>query len=191
MTSIRIPYHDADPGTEAHRAFEAAIDAGVFSLSPTARNYAGEWFFTGSDADPKRGRPARNFLFEDEDETGSLAVPIPTEQEPDAGDDREAPPSFITGGHIRALQVVQTDPNTTLSSVRIDGEPGVAVVAVREVMGSLQIMPLFIAITDSMDIEYLEFDYRKKARKGSGETRRAKRPFDAVEEVTRPVPKVA
>ena len=65
--------------------------------------------------------------------------------------------SFITPGHVRAFQAVtsQLYDNVTLWSCRINGETGVAIVMVDHVgEGSLAVMPLFVAITPSMEITF-------------------------------------
>jgi hypothetical protein len=63
--------------------------------------------------------------------------------------------SFITPGHVRAFQAVTTQlyGEVTLASCRINGEPGVAMVLVENVgEGKVAVMPLFVAITSSMQV---------------------------------------
>jgi hypothetical protein len=65
--------------------------------------------------------------------------------------------SFITPGHVRAFQAITSRlyDNITLWSCRINGEPGVAIVMVDHAgENSLAVMPLFVAITSSMDIVF-------------------------------------
>jgi hypothetical protein len=65
--------------------------------------------------------------------------------------------SYITPGHVRAFQAVtsQLYGNITLWSCRINGEPGVAIVMVDNVgEEKLAVMPLFVAITSSMEIVF-------------------------------------
>jgi hypothetical protein len=73
--------------------------------------------------------------------------------------------SYITPGHVRAFQAITSRlyDNITLWSCRINGEPGVAIVMVDEpAPNQLAVMPLFVAITPSMDIEF------EGARRGGG-----------------------
>ena len=65
--------------------------------------------------------------------------------------------SHITPGHVRAFQAITSGlyDNVTLWSCRINGEPGVAIVMVDHVgEGKIAIMPLFVAITESMEIAF-------------------------------------
>jgi hypothetical protein len=65
--------------------------------------------------------------------------------------------SFITPGHVRAFQAVTSRlyDNITLWSCRINGEAGVAIVMVDHAgEGSIAIMPLFVAVTPSMEIAF-------------------------------------
>lgn len=65
--------------------------------------------------------------------------------------------SFITPGHVRAFQAVTSRlyDNITLWSCRINGEEGVAIVMVDHAgENSLAVMPLFVAITPSMEIMF-------------------------------------
>ncbi len=63
----------------------------------------------------------------------------------------------ITPGHVRAFQAVtsQLYDNITLWSCRINGDPGVAIVMVDHAgEGKIAVMPLFVALTDKMEIEF-------------------------------------
>jgi hypothetical protein len=65
--------------------------------------------------------------------------------------------NFITPGHVRAFQAITSRlyDNIVLWSCRINGEPGVAIVMVDHAGDcSIAIMPLFVAITPSMDITF-------------------------------------
>ncbi len=65
--------------------------------------------------------------------------------------------SFITPGHVRAFQAVTTQlyGEPSLVSCLINGEPGVAIVLMDHVgEGKVGVMPLFVAITPSMDIAF-------------------------------------
>jgi hypothetical protein len=65
--------------------------------------------------------------------------------------------SFITPGHVRAFQAVTSRlyDSITLWSCRINGEAGVAIVMVDQAGdGSVAVMPLFVAITSKMDIQF-------------------------------------
>lgn len=65
--------------------------------------------------------------------------------------------SYITPSHVRAFQAITSRlyDNITLWSCRINGEPGVAIVMVDEpAPNKLAVMPLFVAVTSGMDIEF-------------------------------------
>jgi hypothetical protein len=65
--------------------------------------------------------------------------------------------SFITPGHVRAFQAITSRlyDNITLWSCRINGEQGVAIVMVDDAgEDKLAVMPLFVAITSNMEIEF-------------------------------------
>ena len=98
--------------------------------------------------------------------------------------------SNITPGHVRAFQAVtsQLYDNVTLWSCRINGEPGVAVVMVDHVgEGKIAIMPLFVAITETMNIE---FAGEKDSDGGGGGPKNPKEQFDAIKPaVTSPAPR--
>jgi hypothetical protein len=67
------------------------------------------------------------------------------------------PTSNITPGHVRAFQAVTTQlyGEVGLWSCRINGEPGVAIVLAEHVgEGKIGVMPLFVAITPGMQIEF-------------------------------------
>jgi hypothetical protein len=71
--------------------------------------------------------------------------------------DRSSIGRFIQPGHIRAFQMItsQLYENITLWSCRINGEPGVAIVLVDDVApGKLAVMPLFVAITGGMELDF-------------------------------------
>ena len=81
--------------------------------------------------------------------------------------------SFITPGHVRAFQAVTSHlyDNLTLWSCRINGEEGVGIVMVDHVGdGSLAVMPLFLAITPSMEIV---FEGVREGRGGGGGPKRS------------------
>jgi len=58
--------------------------------------------------------------------------------------------SNITPGHVRAFQAITSGAlgEITLSSCSINGEPGVAIIALQHVgEGKVAVCPLFVAIT--------------------------------------------
>jgi len=65
--------------------------------------------------------------------------------------------SNITPGHVRAFQAIRSQlyDNITLASCTINGDPGVAIV-MTEFVGEdkLAVMPLFVAITEKMEIGF-------------------------------------
>lgn len=106
--------------------------------------------------------------------------------------------SNITPGHVRVFQAVRSQlyDNITLTSCTLNGEPGVAIVMVDEVgEGKVAIMPLFVAITPSMEIDFPgegESDSGGGGPKDEKEARSAnppKRPTRAYDEVTKPQPR--
>ena len=65
--------------------------------------------------------------------------------------------SNIEPGHVRCFQAIRSQlyDNITLSSCRINGKPGVAIVMIDQVgEGKVGVMPLFVAINESMTIEF-------------------------------------
>jgi hypothetical protein len=107
--------------------------------------------------------------------------------------------SNITPGHVRVFQAVRSQlyDNITLTSCTINKEPGVAIIMVDEVgEGKVAVMPLFVAITPNMEIE---FPGEQDSDGGGGggpkdekEARSAKaprRPMRAYDEVTKPQPR--
>jgi hypothetical protein len=65
--------------------------------------------------------------------------------------------SNIQPGHVNAFQAIRSQlyDNITLASCTINGEPGVAIVMLDHVgEGKIAVMPLFVAITDSMEIDF-------------------------------------
>ncbi|GLR86534.1 hypothetical protein [Bradyrhizobium iriomotense] len=92
--------------------------------------------------------------------------------------------SFITPGHVRAFQAVTTQlyGEVTLASCRIDGKPGVAIVLMEHVgEGKVGVMPLFVAITENMNIVFAG-----EAEGDGGEGGGPARGFKAAKNVTTP-----
>ncbi len=96
--------------------------------------------------------------------------------------------NYITPGHIRAYQAVTSRlyDNITLWSCRINNEPGVAIVMVdNPTEDTVAVMPLFVAITPGMRIEF-QGACRSSAGSEGGPSRHE---FSAAnEEVFRPAP---
>lgn len=64
--------------------------------------------------------------------------------------------NFIQPGHVNAFQAIRSQlyDNITLASCKINGEPGVVIVMLDHVgEGKVAVMPLFVSITDSMELE--------------------------------------
>lgn len=81
--------------------------------------------------------------------------------------------SFITPGHVRAFQAITSRlyDNITLWSCRINGEPGVAIVMVDHAgEDKVAIMPLFVAVTERMEIVF-EGGREVSGGEGGGPTR--------------------
>jgi len=65
--------------------------------------------------------------------------------------------SNITPGHVRAFQAIRSQlyENITLASCTVNGDPGVAIVMMDWVgEDKLAVMPLFVAITAQMEIDF-------------------------------------
>jgi hypothetical protein len=92
--------------------------------------------------------------------------------------------SFVTPGHVRAFQAVTTQlyGEVTLASCLINGKPGVAIVLMDHVgEGKIGVMPLFVAITEDMDIA---FEGEGGGERGEGGGPR--RGFHEAKDITRP-----
>jgi hypothetical protein len=65
--------------------------------------------------------------------------------------------NHITPGHVRAFQMLRSPlyENITMWSCFINGEPGVAIVALDEAgENKIAVMPLFVAITPNMELVF-------------------------------------
>lgn len=97
--------------------------------------------------------------------------------------------SNITPEHVRAFQYVRTPmyDNIMLVDCTIRGEPGVAIVMIEQVGPQhIAVMPLFVAITESMQIDFPEMS--RRSGKGGGGPVRDK--FNRNKhDVTKPEPK--
>jgi hypothetical protein len=65
--------------------------------------------------------------------------------------------SNIQPGHVNAFQAIRSQlyDNISLASCTINGDPGVAIIMLEHVgEGKVAVMPLFVAITESMEIEF-------------------------------------
>ncbi len=65
--------------------------------------------------------------------------------------------SNIEPGHVRVFQAIRSQlyDNITLSSCRINGNPGVAIVMIDPVgEGKVGVMPLFVALNEHMKVEF-------------------------------------
>jgi hypothetical protein len=70
---------------------------------------------------------------------------------------KETKMSNIQPGHVRAFQMVRSPlyENILLESCTINGEQGVAIIAAERASEThIAVMPLFVAITDSMEIDF-------------------------------------
>lgn len=83
-------------------------------------------------------------------------------------------PSHITPGHVRAFQAVSSHMyDTSLMSCWINGEPGVAIVLLENVgEGKMAVMPLFVAITAKMEVDFGD-DRESDGGGGGGPSRSA------------------
>ena len=84
----------------------------------------------------------------------------------------------ITPGHVTAFQMVRSSECVTLANCTVNDEPGVAIVAFRQAgRNAIEVMPLFVAITESMNVD---FSGEVDSEDGGGEPTRE----DAKKEVT-------
>jgi hypothetical protein len=97
----------------------------------------------------------------------------------------------ITTGHVQAFQFVRSPhyENVTLASCTINGEAGVAIVMVEQIDDRhMGVMPLFVALTPSMEIDFPGYG----AGSGDGGEGGPKDPREAFEanapSVTKPEP---
>ena len=95
----------------------------------------------------------------------------------------------ITSGHVRAFQLVRSPlyDNITLSSCWINGEPGVAIIMVDQINEEqIAVMPLFVAITAGMAIEFP--GDRGSGSGGGGGPKTPGEAFKAGRGITEPTP---
>jgi hypothetical protein len=96
--------------------------------------------------------------------------------------------NHITSGHVRAFQAVRSQlyDNITLTSCLINGEPGVAIIMLDHVgEDKIAVMPLFVAITDSME---LQFPGRETGSGGGGGPKDPREAFAVNKTMTAPEP---
>ena len=98
--------------------------------------------------------------------------------------------SNITPGHVRAFQAIRSQlyDNVTLASCTIDGHPGVAIVMIEHAgEDKIAVMPLFVAITDHMEIDFPgEFG---SSGRGGGGPKNPREEFAANKSATSPSPR--
>ncbi len=98
--------------------------------------------------------------------------------------------SNITPGHVRAFQAIRSQlyDNITLASCTIDGHPGVAIIMMEHAgEGKLAVMPLFVAITEHMEIDFPgEFG---SSDGGGGGPKNPREEFAANKAATSPAPR--
>jgi hypothetical protein len=101
---------------------------------------------------------------------------------------KEAIMTNITSGHVRAFQAIRSQlyDNITLWSCTINGEAGVAIVMVDDVgEGKLAVMPLFVAITSNME---LDFPGERESSGSSGGPKNPREAFQSNKTLTTPGP---
>jgi len=97
--------------------------------------------------------------------------------------------SNITPGHVRAFQAIRSQlyDNITLASCTINGEAGVAIVMMEHAgEGRLAVMPLFVAITEGMEIG---FPGESETSGGGGGPKNPREEFAANKSATTPSPR--
>lgn len=96
----------------------------------------------------------------------------------------------ITTGHVQAFQFVRSPQydNITLASCTINGEPGVAIIMLERIDDDrVGVMPLFVAITASMDVDFP--DHGRYSGGGGGGPIDPREAFEAnAPSVTAPAP---
>ncbi len=95
----------------------------------------------------------------------------------------------ITSGHVRAFQAVRSPlyDNITLASCTINHEPGVAIVMLDEAgKNTIAVMPLFVAITPGMELDFPS--QGEAGGGGGGGPKTTRQAFTANKTVTQPVP---
>jgi len=99
--------------------------------------------------------------------------------------------SNITPGHVRAFQAIRSQlyDNITLASVTINGEPGVAIVMVEHAgEDKIGVMPLFVALTENMVIEFP--GDRESSGGGGGGPKNPREEFATNKAATAPSPRM-
>jgi hypothetical protein len=95
----------------------------------------------------------------------------------------------ITSGHVRAFQAVRSQlyDNITLASCLINNEPGVAIVMVDDAgENKIAVMPLFVSITESMN---LVFEGQGTfGGSGDGGPKDPREEFEVNKEILQPAP---
>lgn len=98
--------------------------------------------------------------------------------------------SNITPGHVRAFQAIRSQlfDNIRLASCTINGDPGVAIVMLEHAgEGTLAVMPLFVALTENMRIDFSgEWG---TSRGGGGGPRNPREEFAANKATVTPSPR--
>ena len=96
----------------------------------------------------------------------------------------------ITTGHVQAFQFVRSPQydNVTLASCTINGEPGVAIVMIERLdEDRMGVMPLFVALTPSMEVDFPS--YGSASGSGDGGPSDPREAFEAIApSVTTPAP---
>ena len=99
--------------------------------------------------------------------------------------------SNITPGHVRVFQAIRSQlyDNITLASCTVNNEPGVAIVMVDDCgEGKVAVMPLFVAITRNMKIQFPEETESDSG--GGGGPKTPREAFDKNKATaTRPAPR--
>jgi hypothetical protein len=98
--------------------------------------------------------------------------------------------SNITPGHVRAFQAIRSQlyDNITLASCTINGDPGVAIVMMDFVgEDKLAVMPLFVGITEKMEIDFS--DEFGSSDGGGGGPKTPREDFESNKSVTSPSPR--
>lgn len=98
--------------------------------------------------------------------------------------------SNITPGHVRAFQAIRSQlyDNISLASCTVNGDPGVAIVMMEHAgEGKIAIMPLFVALTENMEIDFPgEWE---SSRRGGGGPKSPREEFAANKATVTPSPK--
>lgn len=93
----------------------------------------------------------------------------------------------ITPGHARVFKALRSQQykNIFLESCTVNGEPGVCIVMVDLAgEGKVALMPLFIAVTFEMEIDFPRFGKKWRGKRGGGGPKRPRENAEPIKPQT-------